>query len=63
MARGNDADLPRLRACGCQPRRGTDTTAAVAGALAGELYGFDTIPAEWVARLRGKDIIERCLFT
>lgn len=40
----------------------TDTTAAVAGALAGELYGFDAIPEEWVRDLRGKDIIESCLF-
>ena len=40
----------------------TDTTACVAGALAGIVYGFDAIPAEWVATLRGKDIIERCLF-
>lgn len=40
----------------------TDTTAAVAGALAGALYGFDSIPSEWLETLRGKDIIERCLF-
>lgn len=40
----------------------TDTTAAVAGALAGELYGFDAIPGEWVRALRGKDLIEACLF-
>lgn len=40
----------------------TDTTAAVAGSLAGTLYGFDAIPGEWVEALRGKDIIEACLF-
>ncbi|MDO5107904.1 MAG: ADP-ribosylglycohydrolase family protein [Coriobacteriaceae bacterium] len=40
----------------------TDTTAAVAGALAGELYGYAAIPAEWLAVLRGVDIIEDCLF-
>ena len=40
----------------------TDTTACVAGALAGEVYGYDAIPAEWLEVLRGKDIIERCLF-
>lgn len=40
----------------------TDTTGAVAGALAGILYGMDGIPAEWLEVLRGKDIIERCLF-
>ena len=40
----------------------TDTTAAVAGALAGEIYGYEAIPTEWLETLRGKDIIERCLF-
>ena len=40
----------------------TDTTAAVAGALAGEVYGYDAIPAEWLDVLRGTDIIEDCLF-
>lgn len=42
--------------------RDTDTTACVAGALAGIVYGYDAIPPEWVETLRGKDIIERCLF-
>ena len=40
----------------------TDTTAAVAGAFAGIVYGAHSIPAEWMATLRGKDVIERCLF-
>ena len=40
----------------------TDTTAAVAGALAGTAYGMDTIPQEWVDTLRGKELIEQCLF-
>lgn len=40
----------------------TDTTACVAGALAGIVYGYDAIPHEWLETLRGKDIIERCLF-
>lgn len=40
----------------------TDTTAAVAGALAGIVYGEDEIPAEWLSLLRGKDVIEECLF-
>ena len=39
----------------------TDTTAAVAGALAGIVYGFDGIPGGWVDALRGKDGIEACL--
>ena len=42
--------------------RDSDTTACVAGALAGAYYGYDAIPAEWLATLRGKDVIERCLF-
>ena len=40
----------------------TDTTAAVAGAFAGIVYGREGIPAEWLETLRGVDIIERCLF-
>lgn len=40
----------------------TDTTAAVAGALAGAAYGIDAIPQEWVDALRGKELIENCLF-
>lgn len=39
----------------------TDTTAAVAGALAGIVYGIEGIPKEWVATLRGKDVIDACL--
>lgn len=40
----------------------TDTTAAVAGALAGIVYGASSIPRSWMNALRGKDVIERCLF-
>lgn len=40
----------------------TDTTAAVAGGLAGIVYGAGAIPAEWLAALRGRDLIEACLF-
>lgn len=39
----------------------TDTTAAVAGALAGIVYGFDCIPSGWIDALKGKDVIEACL--
>lgn len=40
----------------------TDTTAAVAGALAGIVYGASSIPRSWMNALRGKGVIERCLF-
>lgn len=40
----------------------TDTIAAVAGGLAGIVYGDDAIPARWLAELRGKELIEACLF-
>lgn len=40
----------------------TDTTAAVTGALAGVIYGYKAIPNEWINTLRGKDLIDNCLF-
>ena len=36
----------------------TDTVAAVAGGLAGALYGLDSIPDEWLNNLKRKDYIE-----
>ena len=39
-----------------------DTTAAVAGALAGARYGVESIPTRWMETLRGKDLIETALF-
>jgi ADP-ribosylglycohydrolase len=36
----------------------TDTIAAIAGSLAGALYGLDAIPANWVDKLRKKEYIE-----
>lgn len=35
----------------------TDTTACVAGGLAGIIYGFDAIPESWKKQLRGQDIV------
>lgn len=35
-----------------------DSTAAVAGGLAGLYYGYDAIPAEWVADLLNKELID-----
>lgn len=39
----------------------TDTTAAVAGAVAGVYYGLEAIPPKWIGRLRGKAVIDRCI--
>lgn len=39
----------------------TDTTTAVAGALAGVYYGFEAIPPKWIGQLRGKAVIEQCI--
>ena len=36
----------------------TDTTAAIAGGLAGALYGLDAIPEEWLVKLKRRDYIE-----
>lgn len=35
----------------------TDTTASVAGALAGAVYGFDSIPTKWIEKMRGRELI------
>lgn len=40
----------------------TDTTACVAGALAGAVYGYDGIPTEWIEAVRRLDVIWDCLF-
>ena len=39
----------------------TDSTAAIAGGLAGLYYGYDAIPQEWISSLAGKEIIEDCV--
>ncbi len=36
----------------------TDTTAAIAGGLAGALYGFDAIPEDWISGLIKSDMID-----
>ena len=40
----------------------TDTVGAVTGALAGIIYCYDAIPAEWLKDLRRKDLIDKYLF-
>lgn len=40
----------------------TDTVAAVAGGLAGIIYGFNNIPKKWIEELVCKEFIEGCLF-
>ena len=39
----------------------TDTTAAVAGSMAGALYGIDGIPKRWLNLLKGRDIVDPML--
>lgn len=40
----------------------TDTTAAVTGGLAGIIYGYESIPKEWIDKLKNKELIDECLF-
>ena len=35
----------------------TDTTAAIAGGLAGLKFGFDAIPKNWIEKLKGKEMV------
>jgi len=37
--------------------RDTDTTASIAGGLAGARHGLDGIPARWLAALRGRELV------
>ena len=37
----------------------TDTVAAVAGGLAGALYGYGAIPREWLDTLKRREYIEQ----
>jgi ADP-ribosylglycohydrolase len=39
----------------------TDTTACVAGGVAGIRHGFDAIPAEWMRAMRGAELVEPLL--
>ncbi len=39
----------------------TDTTACVAGGIAGLYYGFDHLPKHWVNALRGQELVEPLL--
>lgn len=40
----------------------TDTVGAVTGGLAAIIYGMEGIPGEWINSLRGKEVIDKCLF-
>jgi len=39
----------------------TDTTAAIAGGIAGLIHGYESIPARWLENLRGREIYEPLL--
>ena len=36
----------------------TDTVAAIAGGLAGLYYGYENIPADWLAVIKERDYVE-----
>ena len=38
-----------------------DSTAAIAGGLAGLYYGYDSIQAEWIEALVNKELIDECI--
>lgn len=40
----------------------TDTTAAVAGCLAGVYYGINNIPEKWISMLNDRDLLERICY-
>lgn len=40
----------------------TDTIGAISGGLAGLIYGYESIPKNWIDTLRAKDLIEGAVF-
>ena len=40
----------------------TDSIGAVAGGLAGIIYGIDAVPDDWINKLQAKSVIKECLF-
>ena len=55
----NTADYKTLALKAVNLGGDTDTTAAVAGGLAGIFYGAESIPAEWLATLKRRDYLEK----
>lgn len=41
----------------------TDTTAAVAGGLAGIMYGLEGMTDEWLSKMKSMDMIDQELFS
>lgn len=39
----------------------TDTTAAIAGGLAGLYYGIEQIPGSWIEKIKGKEVIDKMI--
>ena len=39
----------------------TDTTACVAGGLAGLIFGYEGLPKNWLIHLKGQDLVERLI--
>lgn len=40
----------------------TDTIAAITGGLACIMYGYESIPKDWIEKLKNKTLIDACLF-
>lgn len=38
----------------------TDSVAALAGSIAGNYYGYDSIPKRWINKIRSRELIEAC---
>lgn len=55
----NTADYKSLALKAVNLGGDTDTTAAVAGGLAGIIYGVESIPAEWLSILKRRDYLEQ----
>lgn len=56
------ADDDEVRAASAITHAHRTSTESCVCVIAGAVYGYRAIPAEWLEALRGKDIIEPCLF-
>ena len=57
----NNNDFRSSALCSINLGFDTDTVAAITGSLAGALYGYDSIPKDWIKDLRNKEYLDELI--